>query len=871
MPAKFATPVATHVVDRPRLRALLGEGLDCPVTVIAATAGWGKTLLAASWVAAGAGGRPAAWVSLDDGDNDPRTFWHTLARALMPVTGPEPSAALRRVAADTGDVEELPGRLATALRLAERPVVLVLDNLHEVTSPPVHAGLLRLIERPLPTLSLLVTTRRDPPWPLQRLRLAGLMTEVRAGDLAFRADEAGALFAQLHVDLEPSQVERLVERTEGWAAGLRLVALHLHGREDVDAAVAAFSGDDHSVAGYLVTEVLDQQAPELIAFLQKISTVDLVCADLADALTGRHDSGAKLTELAASHLFVQAVDRPGRWYHLHRLIADILRARPVPRRERRDLHRRAAEWFRRQGLPLDAISSAVAGGLWPLAAELVGAHVVTLSLNGHGREVDRLLTAVSRDTLLAVPELAGGLAGARVVQGDSTEVADLLERARAGTRGLSGRRAERARVLLDMVAGGFARLSGDWDAAAAIHRSVPVDTAVLAGLGMAGAEIVPVTVNNSLGTAALWAGDLADADRYLRAALIADLPTPALPQLNAAAYLALLKCERGELDAAEEQAREVIAEAAAAGFASTAQVVGAYLTLARVALDRGDPGEVDDWLGRVADVESIAPEPHVRLAAALVLAARREAVGDRERALSGLRATAARLGSWNPPQALKEGWLSSEAGLLARSGNSAKARSRLEELGTATTAVGSLASARVFLLLGDVPAAMAARAQVEAIDHPRGSVDTALLDVLLAVAAGDQEGALERLEDAVAAAAPWTLRRAFLVEATELRTLLERLVDRGTVATAFALELLERMSGSPLRDEEARHAHLDPLTDRERTVLRYLASSLSNAEIAAELYVSVNTVKSHQRAVYRKLGAANRRDAVRRARALRVL
>ena len=177
----------------------------------------------------------------------------------------------------------------------------------------------------------------------------------------------------------------------------------------------------------------------------------------------------------------------------------------------------------------------------------------------------------------------------------------------------------------------------------------------------------------------------------------------------------------------------------------------------------------------------------------------------------------------------------------------------------------------MFLLLGDVPAAMAARAQVEAVDHPRGSVDTALLDVLLAVAAGDQEGALERLEDAVVAAAPWTLRRAFLVEATELRTLLERLVDRGTVVTAFALELLERMSGSPLRDDEARRALLDPLTDRERTVLRYLASSLSNAEIAAELYVSVNTVKSHQRAVYRKLGAANRRDAVRRARALRVL
>jgi LPXTG-motif cell wall-anchored protein len=147
---------------------------------------------------------------------------------------------------------------------------------------------------------------------------------------------------------------------------------------------------------------------------------------------------------------------------------------------------------------------------------------------------------------------------------------------------------------------------------------------------------------------------------------------------------------------------------------------------------------------------------------------------------------------------LEERWLSSEAGLLVRSGNSTKARSRLEELGTATTAVGVLASARVLLLLGDVPAAMATRDQVEAVDHPPRKVDAALLDVFLAVAAGDQEGALERLEDAVAAAAPWTLRRAFLVDGSELRTLLERLVDRGTAAPAFALELLERMSGSPL-------------------------------------------------------------------------
>ena len=165
--------------------------------------------------------------------------------------------------------------------------------------------------------------------------------------------------------------------------------MHLKGGADVPAAVEAFSGEDHSVAGYLLTEVLDRQSPELVAFLETISVVDLVCADLADALTGRHDGAQVLADLAASHLFVQAVGRPGRWYRLHRLIADILRARPAPRRRRRDLHRRAAEWFRSNGMPLEAIRSAVVGELWPLAADLAGTHALALIMVGRGRALER--------------------------------------------------------------------------------------------------------------------------------------------------------------------------------------------------------------------------------------------------------------------------------------------------------------------------------------------------------------------------------------------------------------------------------------------------------------------------------------------------
>src|SRR5689334_8577682 len=238
---KFSPPMANHVVPRQALNALLTAKIDAPVTLVAATAGWGKTLLAASWIEAGAAGRAAAWLSLDRTDDDPQAFWRAVAVALTPAVGNQ-AEELRRIVTGGVPTEDLPGMVVAGLRRAPRPVVLVLDDLHEIHSPQVHAGLLRLVERPPPGLSLLVTTRRDPPWPLPRLRLAGLVSDVRAADLAFSPDEATELFAQLMVAVDSAGLQRLVDRTEGWPAGLRLVALHLKGRDDATAAVAAFSG-----------------------------------------------------------------------------------------------------------------------------------------------------------------------------------------------------------------------------------------------------------------------------------------------------------------------------------------------------------------------------------------------------------------------------------------------------------------------------------------------------------------------------------------------------------------------------------------------------------------------------------------------------
>jgi LuxR family transcriptional regulator, maltose regulon positive regulatory protein len=862
---RFAVPLATNVVVRPRLHAqLTADPASC--VLIAAPAGWGKTLLASSWLGTRAADGVPAWISLGAPEDDLRGFWTSVAAALIPAVGDRATAVRGAVGDD--DLEQVPGKVAAALGDNGAPVVLVLDNLHEVTELAVHESLLRLVQRPPRGLRLVVTTRRDPPWPLSRLRLAGVLSEIRASDLAFRADETRALLDQLGIELDAEHVGRLVARTEGWAAGLRLAALTLNSTPDPAGFVDAFSGDDHAVSAYLLDEVIDRLSPDLLDFLVRVSILDVVSADLADAMTGGNRGRATLTELARLNLFVQAVGTGGQWYRLHRLIADVLRTRITRARTLRDLHRRAAEWHLRQAMPLEALRYALRGGLWPLAAELLGVHVLALAVRGNAREIDLLLTAVPRDVLLGHPELAAGLATARIMQGSPPDLSDLTAAAHAGAEHLPGPRAKRLRVLLDLMEFGNGRASGDLLAVAAASRRIPQDPAALAALGLTGWDVISLLVLGNGGMAEFWTGDLVAAKKHLRAAVDFDRSNGVLrPHLNAAAHLALMQCERGDLDAAEAEARAVVEHATVVGWTVSAQVVAAYLTLAWVALDRDDRPEVNGWLGRVAEVEAVIPEPHVQLAAAALSALGRCDDGDPVGALSDLRLMTARLAG-NAPPALTDRLTYVEADLLCRIGDVENAGAALAGLNGQSTRASARALARLQLYQGDPEAAGRTLARF-ADDGPtvRGQVEGAILRSLCTTPQ-DRVTALSRLDAALLAAAPLGMRRPFLAPLAGLRELIDARIEAGTAAAGFAVDLVRRLSGHQSRPIIAL---AEPLTDREQHILRYLAGTLSNAEIAADLYLSVNTVKTHQRMIYRKLGAAGRREAVRRAKELRLL
>jgi LuxR family maltose regulon positive regulatory protein len=323
--------------------------------------------------------------------------------------------------------------------------------------------------------------------------------------------------------------------------------------------------------------------------------------------------------------------------------------------------------------------------------------------------------------------------------------------------------------------------------------------------------------------------------------------------------LALLLAERGDLEAAQTQAQATVERAAEAGWAGSVQAVSAYLALARVALDRSEPDDVDRWLGRVAEV--VSPEPHVQLAAVELEALRRADTGDREAALIALR-VATGLSDGAPPM-LADRLVLVEAELLRRSGDLRQASEVLTRLSGPARPQTAHAHARLHLAQGDAPAAERSLALLAPLPGTvRERVDGGILRTLIA-AERDAEAALHLLEDALLAAAPLVMRRPFLLEAPDLQALLGRRIEAGTGVAAFAVDLLRRMTGD--HDRQLPAALVEALTEREQVVLRYLASTLSNTEIAAELYLSVNTVKTHQRMVYRKLGAAGRRDAVRRA------
>lgn len=868
---QFSPPAAPcGFVERPRLRELVERGLREPVTLVCGPAGSGKSTLLASAV-----GTRAAWVSLEPGDDEPGRFWSAVLTALRSAGAVPPDSALDALAPPVHESRSaFVPLLVNALAELPEPVVLVLDDLQAVRSRECLAQLAFLVLHAPPTLRLVLSARSDPALPLHVLRVRGRLVDIRAADLAFDESEAEQLLRAHGLALPERLVRALTARTEGWGAGLRLAALGLQGRDDPERFVSQFAGDDRAVGDYLLAEVLDRQPLPLRAFLLRTSIVDRVCGDLADALTGEGSGADTLKTLEHTNGFVIGIDQHREWFRYHRLFAKLLRTRAERElaEELSELHDRAACWYAERGAKSHALRHAVAAANWDLAVELVTEHWLELFVHGQGGAIRSLVDTLPPERLREDAELAAALACTALEVGDADAAEMHLAHAELGAERVPAARRRRYLETLALARLYQARLEGDFEAALTAADTLLAEAA--------GHDALPddarrALVHAALGETALWAHRIDRAAQELAEAVaLAEAAGLDYISVCTLSHLGLVDVMAEGPAAPGEHARAAIALAERRGWSAIPQLACAHVALAIAAFFDLRAEEAAEHLQRAfaAAAGSRARQLHFVL---VHLDARMH--GALGRAHEGLRALERfelefRHGS-SPPYE-RAALAAMRARLLATLGDLEAAHEALNTVTGAPWLTVDVTDARLLLAAGDPAGAVERLAGAVAAGkrptHTITGVEWAVLNAVATDEAGDPAAAARALEQALELAERTGHRWPFIEAGRRVEALLRHQIRAGTAHRSVVGELLDAFADRA----PARHAVaplLEPLSDREQTILRFLPTTLSNREIAAELFVTTNTVKTHLRAIYRKLDVARRREAVDRARDLRLL
>ena len=883
--SKITAPaLPSWVVPRPRLERRIAQGARGPLTSVTGPPGGGKTLAVASWAAAHDGG-PVAWVTIDGYDNRPEVFWSYVVAALgqsgVAVSRPASSLARGEMA---GHVFLL--QLASALAGHEPAVTLVLDDFHLLTDGGVLAGLTYVLKNAKPGLRLVVASRIDPPLPLHLYRLTGELTEIRAGDLAFSTSEAASLMLQHGVTLPPALLEHLTERAEGWAAGLRMAAMSMAGHPDPELFVKNLNAEDSAVSGYLVGEVLNVHTSGVRDLLLYTSVLEQVNADIAGALLERGEVAGTLEALATGNSFIQPVGNG--WYRFHSLFRDVLHLKL--RRERPEivagLNRKAARWYQQEGMLAEAVRSAANAGDWPLVAAIMVDELAIAQLMdpAHGDLPTQGFHVVpdgevSPQFLLAAAAVALSVSDDQAAEAPLKAAEDILG-------GLPGDRDVLPRLAACMIRSSMALRRGSLDvlddATATAERLLnQVPKAVLARHEHAVAQVLW-----GRGAVELWSGNPgAAAGLFGRAARILEEVIQGLQpgrselqarrnQLAACrGYLALTEALRGRLNTAEEIASSGIA-LLDDGRARQPDPASA-LALAFVRLEHG---ELSASRARLMGADAALDAHPDRLASAVgtLVAARGSLAEGRTRTVLD---TIERARSGRPLPPLLERVLAlTELQAHAVAGDGRAALEAARCLGSASALDARVALSRAWLAAGDLAAARRTLSTVPETspdeDSERVRLEAWLVDALLSFRAGDDARGRRSLEEALELGEAQKRRFPFAVERSWLQPVLMRNPELAGRHRQLLGPGMVMPCAVPVQRETPEHPApviVEQLSSREQDVLRHVGEMLNTADIAAEMYISVNTVKTHLKSIFRKLGASDRREAVRRARQLNLL
>jgi LuxR family transcriptional regulator, maltose regulon positive regulatory protein len=872
-----AAPAARDgVVSRPGLFRLLGGAGR--VTEVSAPAGSGKTLLLRSWIAETGLAERAAWVAVQGEERDPQRFWLSVLGALRDTAAGSKLVRPLTAAPDLdgwGIVERL---LADLGGLGDR-VWLVVDDVHQLRSAEALRQLELLLMRAPERLRFVLATRHDLRLGLHRLRLEGELTEIRAADLRFTLDEARALFEAAGIPLSDAALAGLYDRTEGWVAGLRLAVLSLAGHDDPDRFAAEFSGSERTVAEYLLAEVLERQPEPVRRLLLRTSVLDRVNGELADLLTGASGGERILQQLEQANTFVVALDTRRSWFRYHQLFADLLQMelRGTAPAELPVLHAAAAGWYAQHGYLVEAVRHAQAAQDWGLAARVLSDHWVGFGLNGLGATAHELLARFPAGVIAADAELAARMAGVKLGRGSLEEAERFVVLATERLESVPADRRERARIVLAVVRMRLAARRGDVAAVAeqAQRLLAPAGAADLAELGVGGDLRMLALID--LGIAELWTGRFDEADRHLEdgIALARRLGRPYLEVTGLAQWAQLASWRSFPLGA--QRASQAIELAGRHGWTEEPAAGVAHLALGIAMTVQGRLEEAERSLEHAERTVRVEVEPATGMRLYYGRGTLELARGRYTEALAALQ-TAERLAKLLVTRhALAMRARSHLLQTLVRLGETQHAEHILAEMDGKERENGQVRIAVAVLRLAqdDPHEAIAALAPVIDGSVPLTNaslwvVQASWLDAIARDALGDAVGARRALERALDLAKPEGLLFPFLVAPAP--DLLERHRRHGTAHAVLISEILRVLAGrkptSP-RDEPQRLR--EPLSQAEARVLRYLPTKLSAPEIADQLYLSVNTVKTHMRHLYDKLGVHRRHEAVEQARALGLL
>ena len=864
--SKFEIPDRPpFLVTRPRLLDRLRDSRNVPITLVVGPPGSGKTQLAASWLSDVTEPGLVAWIALEDDDQD-CPFWAYVVEALR-LAGLEISPSIETPVAGAPVDRSFLFQLAAELTSQNTDVLLVIDGVSDLGGTQWAADLEFVLRHASPLLRLVLIGRWDPPLPLHRYRLSGRLIEIRSADLAFTSDEAAQLLSQHGVQLRPAKLASLLDHTEGWAAGLRLFAMALQDRPDADDVVDTITGNEATIAEYFVDEVLRVQPAHVRLFLLETSVLDTFAADLAEAVTGRADTWRILADLERRNAFVQRTAEFSAVYRFHRLFAELLRAQLqcVAPERLHDLHRRAAAWYADRGQTVEAVAHAVKAADWDLAATIIIDHyeIGRLLLDGRTGRLGALLRHFPDG--LSTPEAELVAAALALADGSADGCALDLLRAQRGIVDGSGD----PRPALALAEGFLCLLLAD----ACDTADQVLDSSIAAERALRHAPPDQVARHRELwmllmavrGRAQSTQGAVDAAAITLTGAIAQAPPYCQYPRMQCMEHLALIEAYRGRLGHAEKLAEGAIELADRYGLDSARRPITAHIALAWVAMERYDVDAAGHRL-RVADPKRWLDADPLNMAAfALVKARRLQARGELRGAARLLEeldtAAGARLPRWLAQEVvLARARLMitvnrpDEALMLVR-GLSEPDRPSIRVVhAAALVAAGDAAHARDLLLPVIGSAGLPSPVLVEAW----------LVMAKMAAHDGDTDNARSALGHALRCATPEAQRRAVQQVWAELRRVLrddDELTEQHRVLQGAA-------PGSRPGTADAGLVIVEPLSRREMEVLQGIANMLATEEIAARLFVSINTVKTHVRSILRKLSASRRNEAVRRAREL---